>query len=91
MIYLYYGKFLTVLILKTGYYCVGIVPINTKTATNQDEAITTYSSIIDFENVFKGFLPSSEYPKIPVCAIFFLFEHIKMIKVRLCFHSSISD
>lgn len=47
---------------KTGYYCVGIVPVALEGAKNN----STFMSVVDFENVFKGHLPASEYPKVAV-------------------------
>ncbi|KAK4055494.1 hypothetical protein OIV83_000040 [Microbotryomycetes sp. JL201] len=45
---------------KTGYYCVGHVPVVLQDSTRN----TTYQGVVDFENVFKGHLPASEYPKV---------------------------
>jgi hypothetical protein len=28
---------------------------------------TKFTGVVDFENVFEGYLPAAEYPKIPVC------------------------
>lgn len=63
---------------KTGYYCVGAVPVTistgaTPSSDDMDEGTssnattttrTTYTGVVDFENVFEGHLPASEYPKI---------------------------
>lgn len=63
---------------KTGYYCVGAVPvtISTGAAPSADDidagAInsttgttrTIYSAVVDFQNTFEGHLPAAEYPKI---------------------------
>lgn len=65
---------------KTGYYCVGAVPVTfeqpqldtTKSdAESSDDSINpfaqiSYTGVVDFENVFKGHLPAAEYPKIGV-------------------------
>ncbi|KAK4057820.1 hypothetical protein OIO90_001039 [Microbotryomycetes sp. JL221] len=47
-------------IRKTGYYCVGHVPVVLEGATRN----TSYQGVVDFENVFQGHLPASEYPKV---------------------------
>lgn len=47
---------------KTGYYCVGIVPVALEGAKSN----STFMSVVDFENVFEGHLPASEYPKVAV-------------------------
>lgn len=63
---------------KTGYYCVGAVPVTMSTGAapssdDMDEGTagnntittsTTYTGVVDFQNVFEGHLPASEYPKI---------------------------
>lgn len=61
---------------KTGYYCVGAVPVTISTGatpasdgidtggSNDTTTITTYSAVVDFQNTFEGHLPASEYPKI---------------------------
>lgn len=63
---------------KTGYYCVGAVPVTISTGaapssddidsgssnTTSTTTRTVYTGVVDFENVFKGHLPASEYPKI---------------------------
>jgi hypothetical protein len=46
---------------RTGYYCVGVVPITTDTSS---EAQSSFTGVVDFENIFPGHLPASEYPKI---------------------------
>lgn len=65
-------------VTKTGYYCVGAVPVTVSTGAapssdDMDEGTsgnsstttrTTYTGVVDFENVFEGHLPASEYPKI---------------------------
>lgn len=65
-------------VAKTGYYCVGAVPVTISTGAapssdDMDEGTssnattttrTTYTGVVDFENVFEGHLPASEYPKI---------------------------
>ncbi|GAA6012680.1 hypothetical protein JCM8202_003410 [Rhodotorula sphaerocarpa] len=45
---------------RTGYYCVGTVPVVLEGATRN----TSYMGVVDFENVFEGQLPASEYPKV---------------------------
>lgn len=59
---------------KTGYYCVGAVPLSTSTSGTGDDAAdnststtvstTAYTGVVDFENTFEGHLPAAEYPKI---------------------------
>ncbi|KAG0661507.1 hypothetical protein C6P46_003919 [Rhodotorula mucilaginosa] len=44
----------------TGYYCVGTVPVLSEGAQRN----TTFVGVVDFENVFIGQLPASDYPKI---------------------------
>lgn len=46
----------------TGYYCVGTVPVLSEGAQRN----TTFVGVVDFENVFIGQLPASDYPKIVV-------------------------
>lgn len=45
---------------KKGYYCVGHVPVVLEGASRN----TSYEGVVDFENVFPGHLPASEYPKV---------------------------
>ncbi|SCV70962.1 BQ2448_3724 [Microbotryum intermedium] len=47
-------------VLKTGYYCVGSVPV----ALEQSASNSSYIGVVDFENTFGGNLPASEYPKV---------------------------
>ncbi|WWC60033.1 uncharacterized protein I303_102596 [Kwoniella dejecticola CBS 10117] len=56
---------------KTGYYCVGIVPVtlvNTRSDipldTRQNPTHAEYSGLVLFRNTFEGELPAVEYPKI---------------------------
>ncbi|GAA5986577.1 hypothetical protein JCM10908_003807 [Rhodotorula pacifica] len=44
----------------TGYYCVGTVPVSSEGSVRN----TTFMGVVDFENVFSGQLPASEYPKV---------------------------
>lgn len=47
--------------------CVGAVPLVSSTATAVNGSLTsTYTGVVNFENVFKGLLPASEYPKVAV-------------------------
>ncbi|WWD16902.1 hypothetical protein CI109_101334 [Kwoniella shandongensis] len=55
---------------KTGYYCVGIVPV-TLVNSRSDIPLTArqathaeYSGLVLFKNTFEGELPAVEYPKI---------------------------
>ena len=45
---------------KKGYYCVGHVPVVLEGTSRN----TSYEGVVDFENVFPGHLPASEYPKV---------------------------
>ncbi|KAL8277940.1 hypothetical protein RQP46_009572 [Phenoliferia psychrophenolica] len=47
-------------VTKTGYYCVGSVPVTLDGGSGN----TSYTGVVDFENVFGGHLPSGEYPKV---------------------------
>lgn len=49
-------------IKRTGYYCVGTVPVVPSAA--EDATSTSFTGVVDFENVFDGHLPASEYPKV---------------------------
>ncbi|OCF40543.1 major facilitator protein [Kwoniella heveanensis CBS 569] len=56
---------------KTGYYCVGIVPVtlvNSRSempiAERQEATHAEYSGLVLFKNTFEGELPAVEYPKI---------------------------
>jgi hypothetical protein len=57
---------------KTGYYCVGVVPVtlvNGKRSLGGRQSSTThasYSGSVLFKNTFEGQLPAAEYPKIGV-------------------------
>ncbi|KAM0745675.1 hypothetical protein T439DRAFT_307608 [Meredithblackwellia eburnea MCA 4105] len=45
---------------KTGYYCIGTVPVT----LDGGYLNTSFTGVVDFENVFPGLLPAGEYPKI---------------------------
>lgn len=49
---------------KTGFYCVGAVPLTTEGA--EESGGVRYTGVVDFRNVFVGHLPAAEYPKILV-------------------------
>lgn len=49
---------------KTGYYCVGVVPLTTEGVERVEDV--QYTGVVDFRNVFVGHLPAAEYPKILV-------------------------
>jgi hypothetical protein len=54
---------------KTGYYCVGSVPLvldNRNSTVDDASASSSFTGVVDFENVFVGHLPASEYPKVQV-------------------------
>lgn len=60
---------------STGYYCVGAVPVgiaNDEDPGSKRQSLpagtskgysTTYTGVVDFENVFDGHLPAADYPK----------------------------
>lgn len=50
-------------VTKTGFYCVGTVPVLVSGGVNKD---VSFTGVVDFENVFKGRLPAAEKPKISV-------------------------
>lgn len=52
-------------ITKTGYYCVGAVPLTLDNGSATRNS-TAYTGVVDFENVFDGHLPAAEYPKVGV-------------------------
>ncbi|GAA5892607.1 uncharacterized protein JCM6883_007412 [Sporobolomyces salmoneus] len=60
---------------KTGYYCVGTVPISLE----QSRYNSTYAGVVDFETNYGGHLPGSEYPKLP----FFKYLSITYIALAL--------
>ncbi|WWC69036.1 uncharacterized protein I206_102972 [Kwoniella pini CBS 10737] len=56
---------------KTGYYCVGIVPVtlvnsrsDSSLESRQSPTHAEYSGLVLFRNTFEGELPAVEYPKI---------------------------
>ena len=66
-------------VTRTGYYCVGVVPVTFEQpqteipdeATDADQIDASYgeslyTGVVDFENTFEGHLPAAEYPKIYV-------------------------
>ncbi|ODN97486.1 major facilitator protein [Cryptococcus wingfieldii CBS 7118] len=63
-----YTSPITYAVPKTGYYCVGIVPVtlvNSKRDLTKREAThAEYSGVVLFRNTFEGELPAVEYPKI---------------------------
>ncbi|WVQ74635.1 hypothetical protein IAR50_004236 [Cryptococcus sp. DSM 104548] len=63
-----YTSPITYAVPKTGYYCVGIVPV---TLVNSERDLSVreanhaeYSGVVLFRNTFEGELPAVEYPKI---------------------------
>ena len=57
---------------RTGYYCVGLVPLQTDTLAGEsagtvteavDDGTVVYSGVVTFENSFIGHLPAADYPK----------------------------
>ncbi|RSH94248.1 hypothetical protein EHS25_004051 [Saitozyma podzolica] len=63
-----YSTPITYAVKKTGYYCVGIVPVtlvNSRSDIAERQAThAEYSGVVLFRNVFDGELPAVEYPKI---------------------------
>lgn len=61
---------ITYAVPKTGYYCVGIVPVtlvNSRDSVRERQAThAEYSGMVLFRNNFAGELPAVEYPKIHV-------------------------
>jgi len=51
-------------VTKTGYYCVGAVPLTVGLPSATNSTYSTYTGVVSFENVFKGNLPAGEYPKV---------------------------
>ncbi|MBW0516464.1 hypothetical protein O181_056179 [Austropuccinia psidii MF-1] len=51
-------------VTKTGYYCVGAVPLTLGLPTMSNSSFSSYTGVVAFENVFKGNLPAGEYPKV---------------------------
>ncbi|KAI8458999.1 lung seven transmembrane receptor-domain-containing protein [Phakopsora pachyrhizi] len=49
---------------KTGYYCVGAVPLTVSVIANDTTSFSSYTGVVAFENVFEGDLPAGEYPKV---------------------------
>lgn len=65
-----YSGPITYAVPKTGYYCVGIVPVtlvNSRDDVQERRAThAEYSGMVLFRNNFAGELPAVEYPKIHV-------------------------
>lgn len=64
-----YSGPITYAVPKTGYYCVGIVPVTLVNSRDDQERRAThaeYSGMVLFRNNFAGELPAVEYPKIHV-------------------------
>nr|XP_019050058.1 major facilitator protein [Kwoniella bestiolae CBS 10118]OCF28988.1 major facilitator protein [Kwoniella bestiolae CBS 10118] len=66
-----YSAPITYTVPKTGYYCVGIVPVTLVNArsdialeSRQSPSHAEYSGLVLFKNTFEGELPAVEYPKI---------------------------
>lgn len=51
-------------VTKTGYYCVGAVPLTVGLPSATNSTYSRYTGVVSFENVFKGNLPAGEYPKV---------------------------
>ncbi|KAI9632189.1 major facilitator protein [Dioszegia hungarica] len=54
-------------VAKTGYYCVGIVPVtlvNSRSVSARQATHAEYAGEVLFRNTFEGELPAVEYPKI---------------------------
>lgn len=57
---------------RTGYYCVGTVPLQTDTLAGEsagtvtkpvDDGTVVYSGVVTFQNSFVGHLAAADYPK----------------------------
>lgn len=68
-------------ILKTGFYCVAIVPVTVlpeESSVAERQADTdvsfhpSYSGVILFKNTFNGNLPASDYPKVTFYSVMLL-------------------
>lgn len=54
-------------VTKTGYYCVGTVPVTLEGDVAGDgESASAFVGVVDFMNVFEGHLSSGDYPKVAV-------------------------
>ncbi|ORX36229.1 lung seven transmembrane receptor-domain-containing protein [Kockovaella imperatae] len=64
----YYTGTIEYPVRKTGYYCVGVVPVtllnSRDISSRQDATHAEYSGLVTFQNTFEGQLPAVEYPKI---------------------------
>lgn len=63
-------------VLRTGYYCVGTVPLS-----SDDFAVSAFDGVVDFQNIFPGHLSASEYPKLYVSF------YLRFTTMRRCAHS----
>ncbi|GAA5872115.1 hypothetical protein JCM1840_006322 [Sporobolomyces johnsonii] len=69
-------------VTKTGYYCVGAVPVVLEGA----RVNSSYTGVADFENVYGGLLPASEYPKVLFYFVLFLvYLALGLVWAVLCF------
>lgn len=64
-----YSKPIRLDVPKTGYYCVGVIPVtlvtNDKRELEERKSVhAEYEGIVTFRNQFDGELPAVEYPKI---------------------------
>lgn len=53
---------------KDGTDCVGTVPVSIGSAGDDTDPLASsvqFNGVVDFENVFEGHLPATEWPKIP--------------------------
>lgn len=54
-------------VTKTGYYCVGTVPVTLEGDVEGDgESASAFIGVVDFMNVFEGHLSAGDYPKVAV-------------------------
>ncbi|KPV72192.1 uncharacterized protein RHOBADRAFT_56014 [Rhodotorula graminis WP1] len=66
----------------TGYYCVATVPLLLEGATRN----TSFTGVVDFENVFSGHLPAAEYPKVTFYKVlFFVYLGTAVAWCALCY------
>ncbi|GAA5829862.1 hypothetical protein JCM11251_007911 [Rhodosporidiobolus azoricus] len=69
-------------IARTGYYCVGTVPLTLEGA----KVNSTFTGVVDFENAFAGHLPASEHPKVAFYKIlFFIYLGFALFWAGICY------
>ncbi|GAA5906493.1 hypothetical protein JCM6882_004450 [Rhodosporidiobolus microsporus] len=67
---------------RTGYYCVGAVPVVLEGA----KVNSTFTGVVDFENAFVGHLPASEHPKVAFYRVlFFIYLGFALFWAVVCY------